>query len=96
MRYAVIYEKTGTGYSAYAPDLPGCIATGRTLDLTKKRMAEAMEMHLAAMHRDHDPILDPVTETGYIEVLGLAPARAHDRQRRPALSEKTSTLASRK
>lgn len=41
MQYAVIFEKTGTGYGAHAPDLPGCIATGRTLAITRKRMREA-------------------------------------------------------
>ena len=55
MKYVVVYERTGTGYSAYVPDLPGCIATGRTLDLTKKRMEKAVEMHLWAIRADGDP-----------------------------------------
>jgi len=49
MEYAVIYEKTATGYSAYAPDLPGCIAAGRTLRETEKLMREAIELHLRAI-----------------------------------------------
>jgi len=68
MKYAVVYEKTNTGYSAYVPDLPGCIATGRSLRLTKERMAKAIEMHLALMRQDGDPIPDPTTATDYIRV----------------------------
>ena len=68
MKYAVIYERTGTGYSAYVPDLPGCIATGRTFELTRKRMEKAMEMHLSAMRADGDPIPEPTTMADQIEV----------------------------
>ncbi len=68
MTYAVVYEKTNTGYSAYVPDLPGCIATGRSLRQTKERMAKAMEMHLALMRADGDPIPEPTTATDYIQV----------------------------
>jgi predicted RNase H-like HicB family nuclease len=55
----IIYEKSGTGYGAYAPDLPGCVATGRTLDQTKRRMTKAIEMHLAAMREDGEEIPKP-------------------------------------
>src|SRR5215468_4985298 len=48
-KYAVIYEPTRTGYSAYAPDLPGCIATGQTIEQTRERMHEAIEVHLNSM-----------------------------------------------
>lgn len=58
-RYIVLYEKSSTGYGAYAPDLPGCAATGRTLEETRERMTKAMEMHLAAMREDGDPIPEP-------------------------------------
>lgn len=58
-KYLIIYEKSGTGYGAYAPDLPGCVATGRTLDQTKRRMTKAIEMHLAAMREDGDEIPQP-------------------------------------
>jgi predicted RNase H-like HicB family nuclease len=68
MKYAVVYEKINTGYSAYVPDLPGCIATGRSLRLTKERMAKAMEIHLASMREDGDPIPVPTTATDYIRV----------------------------
>jgi predicted RNase H-like HicB family nuclease len=52
MKYAVVYEKTGTGYSAYVPDLPGCIMTGRTRKETERLMKEAIEFHLAGMRED--------------------------------------------
>ncbi len=66
-RYAVVYEKTGTGYSAYVPDLPGCIATGHSLEQAKERMRGAIEFHLASMLRDGDPIPEPSTETEVVE-----------------------------
>ena len=45
-KFVVLFEKSSTGYGAYAPDLPGCVATGSTLEETRQRMAKAMEMHL--------------------------------------------------
>jgi predicted RNase H-like HicB family nuclease len=58
-KYAVLIAPTRTGYSAHVPDLPGCIATGRTVDETKSRMQKAIEMHLAAMREDGDEIPEP-------------------------------------
>lgn len=58
-KYLVLFEKSSTGYGAYAPDLPGCIATGRTLQETRDRMAKAVEMHLSAMREDGDEIPQP-------------------------------------
>ena len=59
--YLVIYEKTATGYSAYVPDLPGCITTGATLQETKSNMQEAIRGHLAVMQEFGDPIPAPTT-----------------------------------
>ena len=67
-QYAVIYEPTSTGYSAYVPDLPGCIATGRTLEQTRKRMLQAIDAHLRAMREDGDPIPEPSYVAGKLEV----------------------------
>ena len=61
MKYAVIYEKTGTGYSAYVPDLPGCITTGRTRKETERLMKEAIEFHLAGMREDGLPVPESTT-----------------------------------
>ena len=59
MKYAVIYEKTSTGYSAYIPDLPGCIAAGDTVEETEQLMREAVELHLMGMSEDGDPPVNP-------------------------------------
>jgi predicted RNase H-like HicB family nuclease len=68
MKYVVIYERTGNGYSAYIPDLPGCIAAGKTLAQTKRLIRSACEMHLEAMRRDGDPIPEPTSLSDFVEV----------------------------
>jgi predicted RNase H-like HicB family nuclease len=68
MKYAVIYEKTATGYSAYVPDLPGCAAAGSTLAETTELIHGAVEMHLGAMREDGDAIPEPTTEAGYVAI----------------------------
>jgi len=67
MKYLVIYEKTGTGYSCYAPDLPGCVAAGDDLAQTKILMERAIEIHLAGMREDGEEIPLPSTEAAYLE-----------------------------
>ncbi|MCX6593003.1 MAG: type II toxin-antitoxin system HicB family antitoxin [Acidobacteria bacterium] len=67
-KYAVIYEPTRTGFSAYVPDLPGCIATGRTLAETRQLMHEAIEGHLELMRADGDPIPEPAQVAEMLEV----------------------------
>ena len=95
MKYVVVYERTGTGYSAYVPDLPGCIATGRTLDLTRKRMEKAVEMHLSAMRADGDPIPVPTTVANQIKAPAYI-ARNRPHPKRPRILEKASASAERK
>jgi len=68
MAYLVIYEKTGTGYGAHVPDLPGCIAGGPTLEAARQRMAEAIRAHLEGMREDGTPIPEPTTEAELLEV----------------------------
>ncbi len=68
MRYAAIYEKTSTGYSAYVPDLPGCVAAGDTLEETSELLRGAVEMHLESMRDDGDPIPEPTTIADYVAV----------------------------
>jgi len=49
IKYTIIFEKTGTGYSAYVPDLPGCIATGKTKAMTEKNIYDAVKFHLEGL-----------------------------------------------
>lgn len=66
MRYAVLFEQTGTGYSAHVPDLPGCVAAGATLEETTELIREAIGMHLAGMVEDGEAIPEPKTIAEYI------------------------------
>jgi predicted RNase H-like HicB family nuclease len=68
MNFAVIYEKSGTGYSAYVPDLPGCIAAGATFEETAELIRGAIEIHLETMREDGDSIPEPTTIAGCIAV----------------------------
>ena len=67
-RYAVIFERAAHNWAAYVPDLPGCIATGKTLDLTRQRMRQAITAHLQAMREDGDSIPEP----SHVEMLEVA------------------------
>lgn len=64
--YSIVLEKTGTGWSAYAPDLDGCIATGATPEETRQLMREALELHLRAMREDGDEIPEPTSLVDYV------------------------------
>ena len=66
MKYAVLFERTETGFSAYVPDLPGCIAAGPTFEETAELMRGAIRMHLAGMREDGDAIPEPRTIAEYI------------------------------
>ncbi|MGC8474033.1 MAG: type II toxin-antitoxin system HicB family antitoxin [Candidatus Dormibacteria bacterium] len=57
--YPVVVERSETGFGAYAPDLPGCVATGRTIAETLERMAVAIAAHLEGMGEDGEPIPEP-------------------------------------
>jgi predicted RNase H-like HicB family nuclease len=67
MKYLVIIENAGPNYSAYVPDLPGCITTGATIDEVRANIAEAIEFHLDGMREDGDPIPPPATVAEYVE-----------------------------
>lgn len=67
MRYAMIIEKGERNYSAYLPDLPGCIATGKTVEEIRERMRKAMDMHLRGMREDGLPIPEPSSIAEYVE-----------------------------
>ena len=67
MRYVMIIETGNRNYSAYLPDLPGCIATGKTVEEVRQRMQEAIELHLAGMREDGLPIPKPTSLVDYVE-----------------------------
>jgi predicted RNase H-like HicB family nuclease len=60
-KYAVVVEKGPNNYSAYVPDLPGCISTGKTLEEIKANIREAVELHLEGMIEDGLPIPEPTS-----------------------------------
>jgi predicted RNase H-like HicB family nuclease len=66
--YTVIYEWAGTNYSAYVPDLPGCVTTGKTLEETKRNMREAIELYVEMLAEQGDPMQEPRTRAGSITV----------------------------
>lgn len=68
MRYAVVIEKSETGYGAYVPDFPGCVAVAETLAETEKLIREAVEFHLEGMREDGLATPEPSAVAQYIEV----------------------------
>ena len=66
--YTVVYERAGGNYSAYVPDLPGCIACGDTLEETEQLIKEAIELYVEALREDDKPIPDPTTTAGPVAV----------------------------
>ena len=68
MRYAVVIEKGERNYSAYAPDLPGCVAVGDTLEDVKSEIREAIAFHLEGMRKDGTPIPPPSSLAEYVDV----------------------------
>ena len=68
MRYAVVIEKANGNYSAYVPDLPGCVSVGDTLDEVKSEIREAIAFHLDGMREDGTPIPQPSSRAEYVEV----------------------------
>jgi predicted RNase H-like HicB family nuclease len=68
MRYAVVIEKGPDNYSAYVPDLPGCIATGTTAEQAEAEIREAIEFHLEGMREDRVPIPEPSSRVEYVDV----------------------------
>jgi predicted RNase H-like HicB family nuclease len=72
MQYAVVIEKAGNNYSAYVPDLPGCIATGETVEETAENIRDAIEFHLDSMREDGDPIPVPSAVVREVVVADVA------------------------
>jgi predicted RNase H-like HicB family nuclease len=68
MRYAIVIEKAENNYSAYVPDLPGCVATGATVQETESQIREAVEFHIAGLREDGVPVPQPSSRVDYVEV----------------------------
>jgi len=68
VRYAIVIEKAGKNYSAYVPDLPGCVATGTTISEVEAEMREAIAFHLEGLRSDGVPVPEPASEVRYLEV----------------------------
>lgn len=60
--YLVIFEWAGSNYSAYVPDLPGCISTGKTLEDTERNIQEAIKLYIDTLKEDGQPIPEPATK----------------------------------
>ncbi len=68
MKYLIVVEKTETGFSAYSPDLLGCVATGATEEETEANMKEAIAFHVEGLKEEGFPIPQPSAKSAYIEV----------------------------
>jgi len=67
-KYAIVIEHGPNNLSAYVPDLPGCITTGRTLEEIQQNIREAIELHLEGLREDGESIPEPSTAVDYVEL----------------------------
>ncbi len=67
-RYLVVIENAGANYSAYSPDLPGCVTSGATPEEVRRNMSEAIEFHLEGLRQDGQPIPPPSSSSEVIDV----------------------------
>ncbi len=72
MTYAIVIEQTLNGYSAYVPDLPGCVAAADSYEDIEKLIREAVVFHLESLRKYGDPIPKPRTSVGLVEVGAVA------------------------
>lgn len=70
MRYAIVIERAANNYSAYVPDLPGCVATGATAEEVEALIREAIELHIGGLKEDGLPIPSPSSRVDYVDVGG--------------------------
>lgn len=68
MKFLIVIEKSRTGFSAYSPDLPGCVATGKTRVLVERAMRRAVEFHLEGLRAEHMEVPKPRSSSSYVEV----------------------------
>ena len=67
MRFAIVIEKAGGNYSAYVPDLPGCVATGATVKDVEREIREAIRFHIDGLKEDGQPVPQPTSIADYVE-----------------------------
>ena len=67
-RYAIVIEKAHSNYAAYVPDLPGCVATGATVEETEQLLREAIELHVEGMREDELSVPEPSSRVEYVKV----------------------------
>lgn len=67
-RFLIVIEKTKSNYSAYSPDLPGCVATGKTREAAERNMHQAVEMHVQGLLEDNLPIPEGTASAEYIAI----------------------------
>jgi len=67
-KYLIIIEKTNTGFSTFSPDLPGCVATGRTKKEVEKNMEKAIELHIEGLVAEGYKVPEPTSRSSYIEI----------------------------
>ena len=68
MRYAIVIEEAGSNYSAYVPDLPGCVATGGTVEEAEHEIRQAIQFHLEGLRADNLPVPAGSSRVDYVEV----------------------------
>jgi predicted RNase H-like HicB family nuclease len=68
MRYAIVIEKAESNFSAYVPDLPGCVATGATMAEVESQIREAIEFHIEGLREDGTPIPPPDSRVDYVDI----------------------------
>jgi len=75
IRYAIVIEKAARNYSAYLPDVPGCVATGASLEEVRQNLKGALQLHLEGMAEDGERPPEPTTVVEYLDVEETAPSR---------------------
>ncbi len=73
MRYAIVIERAAANYSAYVPDLPGCVATGQTVEEVTREIAEAINFHVEGLRLRGLPVPQPSTLADYVEAAAAGP-----------------------
>lgn len=68
MRYAIVIEQAAANFSAYVPDLPGCVATGNTIEEVEEQIREAIAFHLEGLCEDGAPVPPPMSHVEYVDI----------------------------